>query len=106
MGAFCHGILHTDQANLVPTIDHPELTKYISYYHKYILKCVFVIVVVFKSQSPVWVLKYSFRVKQRRDVRLNIYFETYLGRYLKCQRAIWEIFLIFSAKHKSLTMTI
>ena len=47
---------------------------YINYYHKYIFKCVFVTVLNFKSQTPVWAHKYSFTVKQKRDTRLNIYF--------------------------------
>lgn len=47
---------------------------YINYYHKYILKWAFVTVLNFKSQTLVWAHKYSFTVKQRRDIRLNMYF--------------------------------
>lgn len=84
---------------------------YINYYHKYIWKWAFVTVLNFKSQTLVWAHKYSFTVKQRRDIRLNMYFLWNISRSNTqlperfSQGLVWFGFAIAS-KHQSLRMTI
>lgn len=73
MGAFTACFIWSKQ-KLDSNHELSALSKYINYYHKYTLECMFVIVLNLKNQTSVQAHKYSFKVKQRRDFRLNVHF--------------------------------
>lgn len=59
----------------------------------------FVIVLNFKNQTSIWAHKHSFKVKQRRGFRLNMYFLWNLSRpVISTTKSTAADFLIFCSK--------